>query len=278
MMLTVLTCALAWHLVAGPAGGQVDPEELRDAKALVFDREYERARTALGSILQKGAGDEADMAAFWIARCSEKLGDDQRALREYTEFLARRPADATLVEEARMSRIGLAARLHRRGQTQHLPVLRQGLADPDESIRYYSAFQVCELEAKVARSAVPVLEEILEKETDPDLLNRARLALLRLNPESLRGAEASPPERSRPVSWIKLRIYEAGASKADVSVNLPIGLAELVFKSLPDDARRELRDEGYDVDNFWQRLKALGPTEILKIESGDGGRVEIWLE
>ena len=39
-----------------------------------------------------------------------------------------------------------------------------------------------------------------------------------------------------------MRIYEKGDPKAKVSINLPVALADLVFKSLPDDARREALD------------------------------------
>jgi hypothetical protein len=74
-------------------------------------------------------------------------------------------------------------------------------------------------------------------------------------------------------------VYEKGEkSKPKVSINMPLGLAELVFKSLPDDAIRELRQKGYDAENFWEHLMKLGPTEIITIEEGEGGRVEIWLE
>ena len=68
------------------------------------------------------------------------------------------------------------------------------------------------------------------------------------------------------------------SKEPEVSVNLPLGLAELVFKSLPDDARKDLKLKGYDADNFWDRLKKLGPTEILSIDGKDGERVQIWLE
>jgi hypothetical protein len=63
-----------------------------------------------------------------------------------------------------------------------------------------------------------------------------------------------------------------------VSVSLPVSLAELVFDSLPDEARAKLRLKGYDPDNFWQRLRKLGPAEIIDIQGDDGGKIQIWLE
>jgi hypothetical protein len=61
-------------------------------------------------------------------------------------------------------------------------------------------------------------------------------------------------------------------------VNLPVALAELVFKSLPDEARQQLRSKGVDADNFWDRLKKLGPTEIIDIRGEDGEKIQIWME
>ena len=75
-----------------------------------------------------------------------------------------------------------------------------------------------------------------------------------------------------------MRIYEKGDAQAKVSINLPVALAELVFKSLPDDARAELREKGYDAANFWERLKKTGPTEILTIEGDEGERIQVWIE
>ena len=75
-----------------------------------------------------------------------------------------------------------------------------------------------------------------------------------------------------------MRIYEKGSAKPSVSINLPVALAEMVFKSLPDDARADLRKKGYDADNFWEALKKTGPTDILSIEGGDGERVQVWIE
>ena len=52
----------------------------------------------------------------------------------------------------------------------------------------------------------------------------------------------------------------------------------MAFKSLPDDARSELKKKGYDADNFWERLKKLGPTEIVSIVGDDGEKIQIWIE
>ena len=130
----------------------------------------------------------------------------------------------------------------------------------------------------VGQPAVPVLKQILAEEKDEDLVDRAKIYLLRLDPQALSKAPAPSGRGPREPGWLKVRIYERGQSKPEVSINLPMALAEMVFKSLPDEARRELRRKGFEEGNLWERLKKLGPAEILNIEGGDGSRVQIWIE
>jgi hypothetical protein len=262
---------------------QVNPEKLRQAKELFFDRKYAEARQAWQAILAGASGAEAASAAYQVARCSESLGEQERALSEYTAFLARKPADRTLAEEARTSRVGLAARLYKAGQRQHLPLLQQALADSSKTVQYYAAFQLAGLGGEVGQPAVPVLRRIVASEKDADLVDRARLYLLRLDPEALNEAppaHGSSAKRSGTTQarWFRLRIYKQDSTEPSVSVNVPMALADLVFDSLPDVARAELRKEGVDAEKFWTRLKKLGPTEIVEIKGEDGERIKIWLE
>jgi tetratricopeptide (TPR) repeat protein len=284
MRRAALLLALPVLLAApAPAAAQPDPEKLRVAKELFFDRKYAEARQAWQAILASASGAGADVAAYHVARCSEQLGELERALSEYTAFLERKPADRTLVEEAKTSRVGLAARLYKAGRKQHLGLLQKGLTDPSKTVQYYAAFQLAGLGGEVAQPALPVLKRILAEEKDADLVDRARLYLLRLDPQALGDAtsEAAPPAGrpgAREVRWFKLRIYRDRSSEPAVSVNVPMALADLVFDSLPDVARDELRKEGIDAEKFWTRLRKLGPTEIVEIKGEEGELIKIWLE
>jgi tetratricopeptide (TPR) repeat protein len=262
-----------------------DEERLRSAKALVFDRQYAEARAAWQDILRSSTGEEAATAAYWVARCSENLKEDARALEEYQGFLERRPRDASLLEEARSSRVALAARLYQAGQRQHLPVIQGALSDPSRNVRYFAAFKLAELGRPPANEALPILKQILAQEKDPDIVARAKVLLLGLDPQALAGTpvpQVQPKPGASPgparVRFLRVRVFEGGRTQPNVSINVPLSLAEFAYKGLPDDAKRELKQQGYDADNFWERLKELGPTEILTVEGKDGEKVQIWIE
>ena len=271
----LVTMASAGYGQTGAARAD-DPEKLRTAKALFFDRKYTEARKAWQDILTSATGSQADQAAYWIARSSENLGESERALKEYAEFLARKPPDQALAEEARTSRIGLAAKLYKTGNRQHLPLVEAALSDAGKTVRYFAALQLAGLGSEVGKKAVPVLTRILDEEKDEDLRERAKLALLKLDPQAL--SRLAPRAVSSGGRLVRLRIQERGKAEPTVSLSLPLILAEMLFKSLPDDAKRDLKREGYDADNFFERLKKLPPTEILTIEGDDGDRIQIWIE
>lgn len=273
--LAVLTLAGAVAL-ADPQGG-AESERLRTAKALFFDRKYAEAREAWQQVLAGARGAQADTAAYWIARSSESLGEEERAFREYGAFLGRRPADRTLAEEARTSRVGLAARLVKQGKGGYRSTLTEALQDASRSVRIFTALQLAGLDARGCAEAVPVLQRVVADERDEDLVHRARLGLMRCEREGeeTRGeaARAAPATR-----WLKLRIFDAKVARPRVSINIPVGLADLVFKNLPDDTRENLRKKGYDADNFWERIRRMPPAQILEIEGDEGERIQIWIE
>jgi len=275
-LVALLLVAVLLPAAAAPA--EPDPEALRQAKALFFDRQYAEARTAWKGIQDAGGSRDA---TYWIARCSESLGEKERALGEYSRYLATKPADRALVEEAKTSRVSLAVKLAKEGQPAHKGIALDSLGDVSRTVRYFAALQVASLGADECRPAVPVLKEILAKEKDEDLADRAKLALLKCDRNALpppAPMPPKPPSSAKAASWVHIRIYEKGESKPNVAINLPVALADLVFKSLPDSAMADLRREGYDARSFWEALKKTGPAEILTVEGKDGERIQVWLE
>ena len=280
-MRRLVALALAAALApAASSAGQPDPEALRQAKALFVDRQYAESRAAWQSILDASSVKETPAAPYWIARCSESLGENERALSEYGRYLATRPADRALTEEAKTSRVSLAVKLAKQGQPAHTGIALDALSDLNRTVRYFAALQVSTLGPEQCKPAVPVLKEILANEKDEDLVDRGKLALLKCDRSALPPPAPIPPKppSGRTASWVHIRIYEKGQSKPNVAINLPVALADLVFKALPDSAAEDLRKEGYDARRFWEALKKTGPAEILTVEGKDGERIQVWLE
>ena len=187
--------ALSTFSFAFPLAVETD---LVEAKALFFDRKYEESRAKWTEIAaSKGASAEA--ATYWIARCSESLGESERAFREYGAFLDLPPADARLAEEAEISRIGLATKLTRAGKPGFLTAVIRSLGDDRSSVRYFGALQVGSLPNLAdARKATAVLKEIVTSSKDPDLVERAKLQLLRIEPRSVTEVPPRPSTRATP--------------------------------------------------------------------------------
>ena len=285
-LLALSTFSLAFPLAA--------ESDLVEAKALFFDRKYEESRAKWAEIAAaKGASAEA--ATYWIARCSESLGESERAFREYGAFLDLPPADARLAEEAEISRIGLATKLTRAGKPGFLTAAIRSLGDDRSSVRYFGALQVGSLPNLAdAGKATAVLKEIVTSSKDPDLIERAKLQLLRIEPKSVteaaprRSARATPAPTGSTKSLspdseprgaarlLRIRITKGG--KQTVAVTVPFSLAEFVFNSLPDATKRGLELKGYDADGFWKRLRSLNIRDVVSIVGDDGETIEIWVE
>jgi tetratricopeptide (TPR) repeat protein len=278
----ILALALAAGLSpTALSAAQPDPEALRQAKALFFDRQYAEARATWQGILDASGVKDAPDTPYWIARCSESLGERERAIDEYGRYLVIRPADRALAEEAKTSRVALAVKLAKEGQPSHTKIALDALGDASKTVRYFAALQVGSLGPDQGKAAIPVLREILAKEKDDDLVDRAKLLLLRLDRSALTPPAPLPPKppaHGQQASWVHIRIYEKGDSKPNVAINLPVALADLVFKALPDSAVEDLRTKGYDARRFWEALKKTGPAEILTVEGKDGERIQVWLE
>lgn len=282
--------ALSTFSFAFPLAVETD---LVEAKALFFDRKYEESRAKWAGIAaSKGASAEA--ATYWIARCSESLGESERAFREYGAFLDLPPGDARLAEEAEISRIGLATKLTRAGKPGFLTAVIRSLGDDRSSVRYFGALQVGSLPNLAdARKATTVLKEIVTSSKDPDLVERAKLQLLRIEPKSVTEAPPRPSTRATPPTGsakglspdseprgaarlLRIRITKGG--KQTVAVTVPFSLAEFVFNSLPDATKRGLELKGYDADGFWKRLRSLNIRDVVSIVGEDGETIEIWVE
>jgi tetratricopeptide (TPR) repeat protein len=265
--------ALLLLLTAGLAA-QADQESFAKAKVLIFDKQWSSALKQLDEMLAAYPDSRLlGSALFYRAKCQEELGARAQALESYERFL-KMSAGSNLAEEARISILDLAAALYQGGEKNYLQKMLDMLHDGNKVVAYYAAFKVSYLpERRDAARALPVLLAILRQEKDDELRDRARIAVMRLDPARLQ--EVAGPEKSTAGKMLRIRILDKKDKQATVSLNIPLALADLAIQALSDEQKRMLQKKGYNLDQILARLVGQG----LKIDFQDeGGVFQIWVE
>jgi hypothetical protein len=265
-------------LWAGQALAQARADEklFQDAKLLLFDEKWKGAQEKLEELLAEyPASALAPQAVFYRAKClARQPGQQKKALEAYESYLGQEEKNASLVEEAETSIIELAFDLHSQGEKDYLTKIEERLANPNRIIRYFAALKLSQVKDKAAARSVPVLKEIIAEERDPDLKDRARIALLRISPDSLQEFQEEA-EEGRPLI-LKIRIIDKKTKQAKLSINIPWALADLALGALGEKERASLRKEGYNLDTIVDQLTRFRG-EIINID-GDDATIKIWID
>ena len=283
-----LTICLAFVLALGTAaaaraGTQAGTDEslFREVKLLVFDKDWDGALAKINEIIDRFPDSPlAGQALFYRGEClSARRGREREALRAYEAYVRLKDAKPSLVEESEGSIVDLAFDLYERGDASAVREIESRLDHRNKVVRYYAAYKLSLVsDKKAAAKAVPVLTRIVETEKDPELLDRARIALLRISPESLKSAEQNQSRsRSSTARTLHLRIKAAGQKEPAFSLNIPFALADLALNALDEDDKAALREKGYDVNRIINEM-ARSKESILRIVGEDGTIFEIWID
>jgi tetratricopeptide (TPR) repeat protein len=264
-----------------------DQEVFNQAKVLMFDKKWEEARVVFQRVVRDfPSSGVVPQAYFFNARCLQLQGRFREAIPAYQDFLTRYPSEPFLPAEARNAVVEMSASLFEKGDGSYKDLLLAGLGDSRKEVRYFTALRCSYLEDSQLNSrVVPVLREITREERERDLVDRARIALLRIDPKSLSAPEqaekptkddARSTGKSTDTRLFHLQVIEEGNSEPRVELNIPVSLAQLAIAALDESTRREMRKKGIDVDNIWESLKRMGPTDILTFRNGRN-IVKIWI-
>jgi hypothetical protein len=268
--------------VAARAGTQAATEEslFREAKLLVFDKSWEAALDRIDELIDRFPSSPlAGQALFYKGECLGALrGREREALRAYKAYIRLDGAKPSLVEESEGSIVDLAFDLYQGGDAQALREIESRLGHPNKVVRYYAAYKMSLVpDKKQAVKAAPVLSQIVETEKDPELLDRARIALLRVSPESLKSAEERTPRTTTTARTVHIRIRAAGQKEPAFSLNIPFALADLAMSALDEEDKAAIRKKGYDINKIMSEL-AKSKESILRIVGDDGAVIEIWID
>jgi tetratricopeptide (TPR) repeat protein len=293
VVIGVAITAVLLQSAAASLSAPRDQEMFNQGKILIFDRKYDDARSVFHRVIHEFPKSPlVPQAHYYIARCFQFQGRETDAIGAYEQFLQLYPNEPFLPAEARNAVIELAATLMEKGNSDYRDRLVDGLKNAKKEVRYFAAIRTSRVHDRALTSlAVPVLREIVKSETEPELVDRARIALLRHDPNALARPQAEAPDppkrvptqrepsRGKPGSarMFHLVVYQSGMAEPKVELQLPVSLAQLAIAALDESARQEIRKRGIDIDNVWESLKNLGPTNILTFRDGPN-TVKIWIE
>lgn len=248
-----------------------------EAKLLLFDKNWVKAQEKLDSFLEKYPESFLySQALFYRAKClQEQKGKEEQALKAFKKYLLRKDLSKSFSEESEISLIDLSFTLYEKGQKSYLKEIEGKLASSNKVIQYYAAFKLSYAkDKKAAEKALPALKDIIRKEKDRELKDRAKIALLRVDPRALE--EFKNERYDKEVRILKIRIYEKGNQESKLSINIPWALADLALRAIPEKEKIQMQKEGYDLDKLIDELTSF-KGNIIEI-TGEDSIIKIWIE
>jgi hypothetical protein len=257
---------------------QTHPDEklFQEAKLLIFDKEWRKAQEKLEELLDRYPRSHlAFEALFYKAKCLEnQKGKEVEAFYTYKSYLLLKGKNESLAEESEISIIELAYELYEKGKRSYLNEIEKRLSSLNKVIKYFAAIKLSLVkDKKRAIKGVPVLKEIIRKERDDELRDRAKIALLRIDPDALKDIEEEIPRRKFRV--LKMEVIDKRTKKAEFSLAVPWALADLALSAISEEDKAALRKEGYDLDKIMDEL--IRGKDILEIK-GENKIFRIWIE
>jgi len=254
-----------------------DKELFQEAKIYLFDKKWKDAQEKLEELLRRYPKSRLySLALFYKAKClQEQRGKEEEALRVYEDYTELEDRNKNLAEEAEISIIDLAYDLYNRKKKSFSREIENRLSSLNKVIKYYAAVKLSYVkDKKVASKGIPVLKKIIDVEKDDELRDRARIALLRIDPDALKEFEEERYERRAVI--FKIRVYEKATDRTKFSLNIPWALVDLVFGAIPEEEKTLIKGKGYDLDRIRDELMSeVG--HILMIE-GETTIIKMWID
>jgi tetratricopeptide (TPR) repeat protein len=283
----VLIAAFALGAISSFASAPAkDQQMLNQAKILMMEQKWEDARLTFQRLIREfPQSNLLPQAYYHSAYCLRLQKKPEEALPAYELFLQKYPNEPFLATEAGKRVVELALSLVEQGKNAYRSRLVTALKNPAKEVRYLAAIGCSHLKDRELNSlCVPILKEIMTKEKEPEFVNPASIALLRIDPAALaqpepqKGAKSKPKPGDTQVKMFHLQIFDAGENKpATVELNFPVSLAQLAIAALDEPTKAEIRKKGFDIDNIWESLNRLSPTNILTLRNGPRV-VKIWIK
>ena len=252
---------------------KTDEELFKQAKIYLFDEQWTKALEKLNKIIKNHKNsDYYSVAIFYKGKCLEELQKKMEAFETYQKYI-KLSRNKSLEQEAKISIIDLAFDFYHDGNEKFLKEIESFLKSRNKLVQYYAAFKLSYFKnKKIAEKGVSVLKKIIENEKSEELIDRAKIALLRINPDYLK--DITDKEKNYRSEILKIRIFKKTQKEPIISINIPFSLADLALKALSDKQKDALAEKGYDIDKI---LKDLSSGLSIKVEENEE-IIQIWIE
>lgn len=257
-------------------------KELSEAKLLMFDRKWKSAEEKIKEVLKKYPESETSSdILFYLGQCIQELGGrEEEAINTFNKYLKGRER-AKFAEEAEIAIIDLSSDLYNKGKKKYIENITSRLNSKNKVVKYYSAFKLSYFRDSQKYLAIPVLKEILNDEKDDELRERAKIALLRIDPYLLRGMA----ERKDKMKMLRITIIKRSTGKQELSIKIPLELANLAIQAISkpgSEIKADVKINGKKVESgslneIFQKFLNMKKAEILEIYDEDE-IIKIWIE
>jgi len=260
------------------SGTAIHPETDKDifdkTRLALFDRQWDKALTEIERLEKLFPNSSyKEQLLFYKGKCWEEKKNPGKALESYSAFMTLSTNDS-LKEEAARSVIDLNFDLYQtKNQRNYLNPIIRFLKSNRLAIQYYAAFKLSYIKNKPdAELAVPVLKKITAAEKDDELVERAKIALMRIDPKLIKNISSSKSLENR---MLAIQVYEKKSRRTSFTLRIPFAFARLALQSIPEKERGILAKEGYNIDQILDTLTR--NPEIISIDAEDI-RIKIWIE
>jgi hypothetical protein len=253
--------------------GASEVELLEQAKLHLFDKKWDRALSVLNEFIERfPKSNHFPLAILYKGKCQEEKKMHKKSILSYTLFLDISD-NANLKEEVTVTIIDLYFDLYQKKEKSYLKRIIPYLKSKNRTVKFYAALKLSYVkEKKVAVAAVPVLKQMIKSVDDEELRDRAKIALMRIDPDLLNEiADGGEPE----AKLLHIQVYDKKLKKITFSLSIPFMLGKLALEAIPEKEKASLKSEGYDIDRIMKKLLKRG--DILRASSEDSV-FKIWIE
>lgn len=196
----------------------------------------------------------------------------KRALDVYNRYIGI-SRNKSLRDEAYIAVIEANFLLYKSGEKEYIENIVDLLENREEVVRYFAAIKLSYMkDKKIAKSAVPILKNIVREGGDDELVDRAKVALMRIDPGYLKDVSREKGSENR---MFNLRVIDKKTKKVSFSLSIPFLLAKLAMDALPEDGKEAMEEEGLDIERILNTLIKI--PKLMRFETEDV-IVELWLE